>query len=351
MTLRERSFPPSLGEVNFRFFLAPMVGLTHVGLRSLVRSYLPKGCQTFFPTEMLNSRRIPLQELGSTPETYRGADENDLVPQILANEEQEIQLSMAKLERWGVKGVDINMGCPVKKALKHNYGVALMGDPHYAAEVVRMAVRASSLPVSVKLRAGLQKDLDYLKRFLGGLEEAGASWICLHPRMASQRRRGNADWSQILEARRSIGIPLIGNGDVQTGEDALALKEICDGVMIGRALTARPWLFWQIGERLGMAPPSGREGERAPQGPEEEANAYLESLGRLLDILDSRFEEGLGLRKFRFHLHVSHAWLNYGHELKRILSRCQTYEEAKDTVLDLKEKGFLRMSARTELRY
>ena len=246
-------------QVNFPLCLAPMVGLSHVALRMMLREYLPPGAQTLWPTEMLNSRRIPGEDLSMVPSAFRGVDETGLVPQILGNEEADIAVSIEKLVVWGAEAIDINMGCPVKKALQHNYGVALMGDASYAAEVVRMTVKHSPVPVSVKLRAGLTKDPDYLYRFVMGLREAGASWITLHPRTAAQQRRGNADWAQISELKNKVDFPVIGNGDIQTVEDveAMLAQTGCDLVMAGRALAARPWMLWQFGERRGFAAPVG----------------------------------------------------------------------------------------------
>jgi tRNA-dihydrouridine synthase len=214
------------GAVNFRACMAPMVGLSHVAFRRLCREYFPKEAVTIWPTEMLNSRRIPVENLVTTPETMRSNCETHLVPQILGNEEKPIELSVKRLEEeWGAEGIDINMGCPVKKALSHNYGVALMGDAKYAAEVVKMTVKGTKLPVSVKLRAGHQNDTTYLLEFVKGLEGSGASWITLHPRTAEQKRRGSADWSQIRTVRENVKIPVIGNGDVQTAEDAKILMD------------------------------------------------------------------------------------------------------------------------------
>src|SRR5262245_8365908 len=129
------------GVVNFPLCLAPMVGLSHVALRHLVKAYLPEGARTIWPTEMLSSWRLPRENVGHTPETFRESDESHLVPQILGNEEEPIAESVRRLVEWGAAGVDVNMGCPVKKALRHNYGVALMGDAEYAAHVVRITVR------------------------------------------------------------------------------------------------------------------------------------------------------------------------------------------------------------------
>lgn len=329
-----------------------MVGLSHVAFRRLLREYLPSDAVTIWPTEMLNSRRIPGENLVTTPETMRADDETQLVPQILGNEAEPIAKSVVRLEtEWGAEGIDINMGCPVKKALSHNYGVALMGDPAYAAEVVRMTVSATKLPVSVKLRAGHQNDLEYLVAFVRGIEAEGASWITLHPRTTEQKRRGSADWSQIRQVRESIGIPVIGNGDVQTSEDALRMLEEtgCDMAMVGRALTARPWLLWQLGEDLGFQAPLARRGERAPRTPLEEGAEYGRSLKRLSRFMEEHYPGDLGLRKFRFFVRTSGAWLAFGHDLYARSTKAKSFVELNEAL----ERFFERdqeMVARTELR-
>src|SRR6188768_429399 len=120
-------------DLNFPLCLAPMVGLTHVALRRVIQDYMPENATTHWPTEMLSSRRLPDENLKTTPETLRSNSENNLVPQILGNEEVAISRSVKRLvNEWGASGIDINMGCPVQKALRHNYGVSLMGDVDYA---------------------------------------------------------------------------------------------------------------------------------------------------------------------------------------------------------------------------
>lgn len=355
---------PILNEqINFPLCLAPMVGLTHVALRLTVRDYLPTGAKTIWPTEMLNSRRLPNEDLTTTPETLRAARESELVPQILGNEEQPIAESVKRLtQEWGAAGIDINMGCPVQKALKHNYGVALMGDPDYAARIVEMTVRNSSVPVSVKLRAAPQpgisqmssqpeKDFEYLHHFVQGLKNAGASWVCLHPRTAAQKRRGVADWAQIKSLREAIDLPLIGNGDVQTAEDALTmLRETgCDMAMAGRALAARPWMLWQFGELLGFPPPRGRECERAPQGPLEEGAEYGRALLALIGHCAQYFPEPLALRKIRFHVRTTEVWLDFGQSLVGICAKAKSLQDLQALVTEFFAAP-IEMCARTELR-
>lgn len=333
---------------NFPICLAPMVGLTHVAMRVWLKAFVPEGLKTIWPTEMLNSKKIPHERLGHTAETLRSDLDIDLVPQILGNEDDPIQKTVEKLCEWGVVGIDINMGCPVKKALRHNYGVALMGDAKYAQRVVETTVKHSTVPVSVKLRAGHQNDKKYLLNFMQGLEEAGASWLTLHPRVAEAKRRGRADWEQIRWVREQLEIPIIGNGDIQCYEDVLAMltQTQCDMVMIGRALTAKPWILTQIGDYLGYQV----DKSKIPTDPVSEGKLLGESLLILLEIYKQYFDEKLGVRRFKFHIKNAHPWLLFGHQLFSITSKAKTYTE----ILHGLESFFSKdqpMQKYTDLRY
>jgi tRNA-dihydrouridine synthase len=275
-----------------------------------------------------------------------------LIPQILGNEPEPIRQSVEKLEAWGVQGVDINMGCPVAKALKHNYGVSLMGDPHYAAEVVRMTTRVANVPVSVKLRAVESGELTDLMKFVEGLVEGGASWLTLHPRRGSQKRRGEADWSQIRWLREQIDLPVIGNGDVQTVEDVERMLDDtgCDMVMVGRALTARPWLLWQFAEKQGWQMPPEFETRQVPSHPQEEAQEYGRALQRLLSYMREDFSsEPLALRKFLFFVKTGSVWLDFGQPLVGLVHKASSIAQLQESLNEFFKQD-LSMYQRTELR-
>lgn len=325
-----------------------MVGLTHVALRMTVREYLPANANTIWPTEMLNSRRLPDEDLTQTPESMRAAAETGLVPQILGNEEKFISPSVKKLIDWGAEAIDINMGCPVEKALKHNYGVSLMGDSDYAASVVEMTVRNSSVPVSVKFRS--TNEADELLKFVDSVVQAGASWVTLHPRTAAQKRRGNADWSQVKLLKQHVKVPVIGNGDIQTADDVeMMLDETgCDLVMSGRALAARPWMLWQLGEKWGFENPVDKSG-LAPRTSVEEGAEYGKVLHRLLDYSLEFFPEQLALRKFRFHVRTTSVWLPFGHSLYADTTKAKNAIEMRERLRRFFDRE-IEMSARTDLR-
>lgn len=255
--------------------------------------------------------------------------ENGICPQILANEEIFIKESIIKLEKWGAQAVDINMGCPVKKALQHNYGVALMGDPEYAKKVVQMAIKYSRVPISVKLRAGLEKqDFEYLCNFIIGLFEAGAEWITIHPRTAEQKRRGSSNWNLIKRLKCFFknhrpdfaSKPIIGNGDVQTYEDIQKMFQEyeCDRVMIGRALIAKPWLIQNQPE-----PDVYTQGELCGK--------YLKNV---LDKMIAYYPESIGIRKFEFLISNVSPWLEFGQYLTHKVNSAKSYAKIHIGITD-----------------
>lgn len=322
--------------VDFPIVFAPMAGLSHVAFRQVVRSYLPAGISALLFTEMLSTRLLPGEDVGHTPQTQVAPGEEDLIPQLLGNDERLIAKSLEKLQAIRPAGIDINMGCPVSKVLKHNWGVALMGDIRYAEQVVRQTRQLTPLPLSVKMRTGLTDDPEYLVDFAQMLQEAGADWITLHPRIQANHRKGSANWSYIARVRDALRIPVVGNGDIQERDDVLRMQAAtgCDGVMVARASTARPWIFWQVGESLGLSPPLGREGERAPQTPNEEGREYCRALNQFCEELEQRFLPDQQLPRLRLFLAWGHKWLFFGHYLSTRVNRCPDLSAARKVIDD-----------------
>jgi tRNA-dihydrouridine synthase B len=166
------------------------------------------------------------------------------------------------------------------------------------------------------------------------MEDSGADWVTLHPRIQAQGRRGRAQWRAVGEARRVVSIPVVGNGDAQTAEDALSMQAEsgCDGVMIARAATARPWIFWQIGERLGFPPPAGREGERAPRSRAEEGREYHRALLFFVEELGKWFTPEEGIRRLRFFVAWGHRYLPFGHHLWAQMTKAGDLAAARDAI-------------------
>jgi tRNA-dihydrouridine synthase len=334
--------------------VAPMVGLTHAAFRHLLRHFTPKGLDPLLFTEMLSTRRLPFERLDRVDELRTLPGETHFIPQLLGNEESYIAASIKKLMPLQPWGFDINMGCPAKQTLKHNWGVRLLGDAAYAARVVSMTKRHSPVPVSVKMRCGQEKaDFSFLDDFTSHLEEAGADWLTIHARTQTQKHKGEANWEMISSLAPKRRIPLVVNGDIQTADDAVTiLRDLAvDGVMIGRAATARPWILWQIASRLGYSEaPLGMEGYKPPEGPEEEGRAFLQSILVFIDFLHRYFEDDdKKLRRLRFHVINAHKWFFFGHAYYSRCMKAKSLDEVRSMTIESLERYHFPMSGRINL--
>jgi nifR3 family TIM-barrel protein len=174
--------------------------------------------------------------------------EHPLAIQIFGGEPDVMAETARVAESFGADIVDINMGCWVPKVCRTGAGAALLKDPEVAEKIVKAVVQAVKVPVTVKVRAGWDYSLfaapDLAQRF----QDAGAQMITLHARFAKQGFEGEADWNLIEQLRKAVKVPLIGNGDVKTPEDALKMKQTtgCDGVMVGRVAISNPWALQRI---------------------------------------------------------------------------------------------------------
>lgn len=325
--------------IDFPFMIAPMVGLSHVAFRELIRAYTPKSVNALRFTEMLSTRRLPSEKLAVSHELRTALNEEYFIPQLLGNEEKFIDPSIKKLMPVNPWGFDINMGCPSTHILKHNWGVRLLGDKEYAASVVAMAKRHSPVPVSVKLRGGSEEsfDIDYLLSFTEALENVGVDWLTIHARTRKMGHKGEANWDIVSQVAKVRKIPVVANGNIQTAEDAINLltQFKVDGAMIARAATARPWILWQIAEKLGFSEkPPGRENENAPNTPEEEGKEYHRACLKMIELLRKHFnDESYILEKFSFFVATGAKYFLFGHAFWRLTRQAKTVDELERKVI------------------
>lgn len=225
-------------------FLAPMAGITDKPMRRLVSS-LGEGTMV---SEMVAINAISRKN----PKTYRIADVRDepykVVVQLVGGDEKLFADSVKLAEELGAYSIDINMGCPVKKIVNNHSGSWLMKDINQASKIIKSAVNASKLKVSVKFRKGWDCSSVNAVDFAKMCEDSGASYITIHGRTRSEFYSGKADWGIIAAAKQAVKIPVIGNGDINSPEDAERMfnHTKVDGVMIGRAALGNPWLVGQI---------------------------------------------------------------------------------------------------------
>ena len=232
-------------ELPSKVIIAPMAGITNSAYRKIYRKYM-KG---LICAEMVSDKGLFYQNKRTLNMIEVSEVEGFVSMQIFGGEIESI-VKAAKFvdENSNCAIIDINMGCPVKKVLKAGGGANLLKDPEYIYEIVRAVVEAVSKPVSVKIRLGFDSNsINYLE--VGKLiEQAGASAITLHARTRNQFYSGKADYSHIKLLKEHLTIPVIGNGDINSVEDAIRMLEEtnCDGIMIGRGALGNPWLVKEV---------------------------------------------------------------------------------------------------------
>jgi len=226
------------------FLLAPMAGVTNLPFRSLARRF---GCSLAF-TEMISAIGL----VRGTDKSYRfldsAPDDKPLGVQIFGSDANVLVAAAQIAAEKGADLVDLNMGCPVRKVIKTGAGVALMQDPVKVSHILKSLRQATSLPLTVKIRSGWNKRNVNAVMIARIAEGCGVNSVIVHPRTADQGFSGLADWMVIREVKNSIGIPVIGSGDVRKPQDAHTMMTMtgCDGVMIGRSSLGNPWIFKDI---------------------------------------------------------------------------------------------------------
>jgi tRNA-dihydrouridine synthase B len=250
MTAFDSAFSIGTLELDRRVMMAPMAGVTTTPFRQSVRRW---GAGLVF-TEMISSHGIAYGNRRTCEYLACGDEDHPIGYQIFGADPAIMAHAAEACVAAGADLVDINMACPVRKVVKTGAGAALLGAPDTAVAVARAVVAASSVPVTVKLRAGLRAGDGLGSALAARLADAGVAAVCMHPRTAAQLYRGVADHALTLALAASLPAPVIASGDI-VGRDVSAslLDGGCAAVMVARAALGRPWIFQEI--LLGAPPP------------------------------------------------------------------------------------------------
>ena len=231
-------------------FLAPMAGVTDIPFRLLCKE---QGASLVY-TEMVSAKAMHYNDAETMKLTETHPDERPVGVQIFGSEPEIMAEAAERLSaREDIALIDINMGCPAPKIVKNGEGSALMKKPDLVRQIVREVVKASSKPVTVKIRKGWDENSVNAVAIAAICEEEGAKAVTVHGRTREQYYSGKADINIIKEVKEALTIPVIGNGDIRTPEDAKKMLDIsgCDAIMVARGAQGNPWIFKNIDDYLG----------------------------------------------------------------------------------------------------
>ncbi|HZI40101.1 MAG TPA: tRNA dihydrouridine synthase DusB [Gemmatimonadaceae bacterium] len=243
-----KRFPFAL-DAEAPLYLAPMAGVSESPFRRLCRRF---GADVVV-TEFLSAEGIRRENPATIDKLRFGADERPIGVQIFGSDPAAMGEAAAVVtDVFGPEFIDINFGCPVKKVVRRNGGSGCLRDLNLVHDVIRSVVRSTHLPVTCKIRSGWNEEMRDPVTIAKRCEDAGALVLTLHPRTRTQMYSGSARWEEISAVVAALTIPVLGNGDIKTAEDAVRMRREtgCAGIMIARGSFGQPWIFDQTRDLL-----------------------------------------------------------------------------------------------------
>ena len=309
-------------ELDSPVALAPMAGVTDLPFRILCRE---QGCGLMC-TEMVSAKALLYKNRNTKPLLETKPEERPVAVQLFGSDPEIMSEMALMLEEGPYDIIDVNMGCPVLKIVNNGEGSALMKNPKLAGEILSAMTRKLKKPVTVKFRKGFNDESVNAVEFAKMAEQSGAAAVAVHGRTREQFYSGKADWDIIRQVKEAVSIPVIGNGDIFTPQDAGRMMEEtgCDGVMVARGAKGNPWIFSRIDHYL-------KTGEVLPmQGPEEVKQMIL----RHAELLVAFKGEYTAMREMRKHVSWYTAGYPHSAALRNEINLVETMEELTELVLE-----------------